>query len=66
MGKKLVWFESYTTICKYSAELTDEEAQLFEEDQDRFFDEVSYRDMQDLEWDKITNEEQYDYQIEED
>lgn len=66
MGKKLVWFESYTTICKYSAELTDEEAQLFEEDQDRFFDEVSYRDVQDLEWDKITNEEQYDYQIEED
>jgi len=66
MGKKLVWFESYTTICKYSAELTDEEAQLFEEDQDKFFDEVSYRDVQDLEWDKITNEEQYDYQIEED
>lgn len=66
MGKKLVWFESYTTICKYSAELTDEEAQLFEEDQDRFFDEVSYRDVQDLEWDKIANEEQYDYQIEED
>jgi len=56
MGKKLVWFESYTTICKYSAELTDEEAQLFEEDQDKFFDEVSYRDVQDLEWDKITNE----------
>ncbi len=65
MAKKLVWFESYTTICKYSAELTDEEAQLFEEDQDRFFEEVSYRDVQDLEWDKITNEDQYDYQIEE-
>ncbi len=29
MGKKLVWFESYTTICKYSTELTDEEAKLF-------------------------------------
>lgn len=25
MVKKLVWFESYTTICKYYAELTDEE-----------------------------------------
>ncbi len=32
MGKKLVWYESYTTICKYSADLTDEEAKLFEED----------------------------------
>ena len=35
MGKKLVWFESYKTICKYSTELTDEEAKLFEDRQIR-------------------------------
>ena len=66
MGKKLTWFESYTVINKYSAELTDEEAQLFEEDQDRFYDEVDYMGNQDLEWDKIKNEETYDFSIEED
>jgi len=66
MAKKLVWFESFTTICKYSAELTDEEAALFEEDQDRFFEEVDYQGNQDLEWDKITDEDMYDFEIEED
>jgi hypothetical protein len=65
MAKKLVWFESYTTICKYYAELTDEEAKLFEEDEDKFFEEVDFRGNQDLEWDKIENEEEYDFQIEE-
>jgi hypothetical protein len=65
MAKKLVWFESYTTICKYSAELTDEQASLFEEDQDRFFEEVDYQGNQDLEWDKITDEDMYDFDIEE-
>lgn len=66
MAKKLVWFESYTTICKYSAELTDEEAALFEEDEDRFYEEVDFRGNQDLEWDKITNEDEYDFEIEND
>jgi len=66
MGKKLIWFESYTVINKYSAELTDEQAKLFEEDQDRFYDEVDYMENQDLEWDKIKNEEMYDFTIEED
>lgn len=65
MSKKLVWFESYTTICKYSTELTDEEAELFEEDEDRFYEEVDFRVNQDLEWDKITEEDQYDFDIEE-
>jgi hypothetical protein len=36
MGKKITWFESYVTICKYSAEITDEQAKLFEEDEDKF------------------------------
>jgi len=65
MAKKLVWFESYTTICKYSTELTDEEATLFEEDEEKFFEEVDYMDNQDLEWDKITDEDTYDFEIEE-
>jgi hypothetical protein len=65
MAKKLVWFESYTTICKYSTELTDEEATLFEEDEEKFFEEVDYMGNQDLEWDKITDEDTYDFEIEE-
>ena len=65
MAKKLVRFESYTTICKYSAELTDEEAELFENDEERFFEEVDYQGNQDLEWDKITDEDMYDFDIEE-
>jgi len=65
MAKKLVWFESYTTICKYSTELTDEEAALFVEDEQKFFEEVDYMGNQDLEWDKITDEDTYDFEIEE-
>lgn len=65
MGKKFTWYESYTTICKYSAEISDEEAALFEEDQDRFFEEVDYRYNQELEWDKIKNEDFYDFSLEE-
>ena len=65
MAKKLVWFESYTTICKYSAELTDEEAKLFEEDENKFYDEVDFTTNQELEWDKIQDEDEYDFSIEE-
>ncbi len=63
---RITWFESYTTICKYSAEITEEEAQLFKEDEEKFFEEVSYSDNQDLEWDKITDEDTYDFELEED
>jgi hypothetical protein len=62
---KFVWFESYTTICKFSAEITEEQAKLFNENPDLFFEKVSYQDNQILEWDKIENEDWYDYQIEE-
>ncbi len=65
MGKKLVWYESYKTVCKYSAELTDEEAKLFEEDEEKFYEEVDFRGDQELEWDKIENEDEYDFSIEE-
>ena len=39
MGKKLVWFESYTTIVKYSTQITDEQAEQFEEDEEKFLEE---------------------------
>lgn len=65
MSKKITWYESYTTICKYSAEISDEEAKQFEEDPDLFLEESSFRDNAELEWDKISDEDFYDYEIEE-
>lgn len=62
---KITWFESYTTICKYSAEISEEEAQLFKEDEEKFFEEVDYTYSQELEWDKIENEDTYDFELEE-
>jgi hypothetical protein len=64
MGKKITWYESYKTVCKYSAELTDEEAKLFEEDQDRFFEEVDYQANQELEWDDVEDNDFYDFELE--
>ena len=46
-------------------EITEEQAKLFNENPDLFFEKVSYQDNQILEWDKIENEDWYDYQIEE-
>ena len=66
MGKKLTWFESYTTICKYSTSITDEQAEQFEQDPDAFLADFDYQADQDLEWDKIKNEEIEDFEIEED
>jgi hypothetical protein len=66
MGKKLVWFESFTTIVKYSTVITDEQAERFEEDEEKFLEEFDYQADQDLEWDKIKNEEIGDFEIEED
>jgi hypothetical protein len=66
MGKKLTWFESYTTIVKYSTEVTDEQAEQFEQDQDAFLEEFDYRADQDFEWDKIRDEKTEDFEIEED
>jgi hypothetical protein len=66
MGKKLTWFESYTTVCKYSTSLTDEQAEQFEQDPDAFLADFDYQADQDLEWDKIKNEEIEDFEIEED
>jgi len=66
MAKKLVWFESYTTIVKYSTEVTDEQAEQFEEDPDKFLEEFDYQANQEFEWDKIKNETIEDFEIEQD
>jgi hypothetical protein len=66
MGKKLVWFESFTTIVKYSTQITDEQAEQFEQDEEKFLEEFDYQADQDFEWDKIKNEEIGDFDIEED
>jgi hypothetical protein len=64
MSRKLVWVESYTTITGYSAELTDEQLELYESDRDKFIDEVFYELDRDVEWDKIKNEETWDIKLE--
>ena len=66
MGNKLVWFETYVTVCKYSVELTDEEALLFEEDEDKFFEEVDYQSDASLEWEEVKDPNLDDFEIEED
>jgi hypothetical protein len=64
MGKKITWWESFETHVKYSANLTDEQAELFEKNQDKFFDKVFYELDRDVEWDKIKNEDSYGHQVE--
>ena len=65
MGKKLTWVETFTTTIKYSAQLTDEEAELFETDPDKFWEEVDYSGRQDLEWDDISDQSVDGFEIEE-
>jgi exodeoxyribonuclease V alpha subunit len=60
----LVWRESYTSIRGFSAELTEEEAELFEEDEERFFREVRYSRNQNLEWENDGDYDTYDFELE--
>ena len=62
---KLTWIESFVTTAKFSCELTDEEVKLYNEDEDKFFEEVDIYGMKELEWDEITNEVDSDFEIEE-
>jgi len=62
---KFTWIESYTTNAKYSAEITEEEAKLFEENPEEFFETVDYIGNKELEWDDISNEDESDHQVEE-
>jgi hypothetical protein len=64
MGKKLSWVEVYDTITRYSVELTDEQAELYETDSEKFFEEIFYDLDRNVEWSKIKNEETWDFEIE--
>lgn len=66
MGKKITWTESSTTYYHYSAELTDEQAALFEEDEQRFFGEVDFMANQNLEWEDVKDHDADDFELEDD
>ena len=66
MGKKITWVESTTTYYKYSAELTDEQAELFETDEERFFEEVDFKGDSNLEWEDQKEHDDEDFEIEDD
>jgi len=65
MGKRITWTESTTTYYGYSAELTDEQAALFEEDEDKFFEEVDFRGDATLEWEDQKDHDAEDFDLEE-
>jgi hypothetical protein len=62
--KKFTWIESYTTSAKYSAEISDEDAKLFEEDPIMFFETVDYQAGKELEWDDVSNDDESDHEVE--
>lgn len=66
MGKKITWVESTTTYYKYSAELTEEQAELFETDEERFFEEVDFKGDSNLEWEDQKEHDDEDFEIEDD
>lgn len=66
MGKKITWTESSTTYYHYSAELTDEQAALFEEDEQRFFGEVDFMANQNIEWEDVKDHDADDFELEDD
>lgn len=66
MGKKITWTESSTTYYHYSAELTEEQAELFETDEEKFFAEVDFRADSNLEWEDVKDHDDDDFEIEED
>jgi len=64
MGKKITWVETFSTTAFYSAEITDEQAELFETDRERFFDEVGYMDNQELIREKVSDYGPDNFEIE--
>jgi len=66
MGKKITWIVSRTTYYKFSAELTDEQAKLFEEDEDKFFREVDFMGDSNLEWEDEKEHDAEDFELEDD
>ena len=66
MAIKITWTESSTTSYHYSAEITEEQADLFDADPEKFFAEVDFRHDQELEWEDIKDHDAEDFEIEED
>jgi hypothetical protein len=61
MAKKLKWVETFTTTTWCECELTDEQAKLYEEDRDKFFEEVEpFGDNRVVLNDDVSSDE-YDY-----
>ena len=61
--KKITWTESFSQSTGFSAEITDEQAELFKSNPKQFFDEVNFKDSQDLEWDSVYDENKTNYEI---
>ena len=49
----LKWSETFTTTNYYTAEISEEEAELFNTNEDKFFEEVDYSENQELSHDDI-------------
>jgi hypothetical protein len=62
--KKLTWTVTFSTTAKYSAEISDEDAKLFEENPDEFFDTVDYDGNQELMWEDFSDEDTDNFEIE--
>jgi hypothetical protein len=61
---KFNWIETFQTSAKYSAEITEEQAKLFKENPEEFFETVDYQGYKNLEWDEISGEEELEHAIE--
>ena len=66
MAIKITWTESSTTYYHYSAEITEEQADLFDTDPEKFFNEVDFRNNQELEWEDVKDHDAEDFEIDED
>lgn len=66
MAIKITWTESSTTYYHYSAEITEEQAELFETDEQKFFEEVDFFANGIVEWEDVKDHDAEDFEIEED
>ena len=62
--KKITWTVTFETIAKYSAEISDEDAKLFEENPDEFFETVDYDGNKELMWEDLSDEVIDNFEIE--
>lgn len=60
----LKWSETFTTTNYYTAEISAEEAELFNTNEEKFFEEVDYSENQELSHDDIEEGEPEDFSVE--